>query len=317
MDRRSFVASLVGVAGSVALSGCRSSHQSAEPAGSGAARTSATGGSVSESVPTKVVVGKGDTWSVTLGDGDVLQNVLVDISAPGARHDILARGNGWTIRNVSVRGHLDVAEKHSPIRVQVTDPGATGRIETVYLGDGGTRGQTGIFVLNDHAGTLEIRRVNVQHWADNGIYASAPGNVSPHPYPGANGSVRVYDSFAGRNKTADFRLGSRGSFCRNCVSVCTEARSFWGYWNPWTVGFVDCDAADVPVGFRSGTTFWHGEREAPHGSPGVRLVNCRFSGETATLEKPCPLNGTPDSDPRTEPPEGVPTSPAEALDGDP
>lgn len=310
MDRRSYIKTLIGA---TVISGC--GEPNADP--TVPPRSNETGDTLTESTSTtevtEITVEKGETWSVRLEDGDRLENVLIDITASGAQYRIIAKGDGWAIRNLGIKGSLDIEEKNEPIAVQVTNPGASGIIENLYLGDGGAHGQTGIYVLKDHAGELEIRQANVQGWPDNGIYASSPGNVEPHSYPGANGAVKIYDSYASNNNVG-FRIGSEGSFCKNCVATGNGDREFWGYWNPWTTKFIDCDATNALVGFRSGDSIWHGKRNAPCGDPGVVLENCRFSGEIPTNEGPCSLSGTPLSEPRETPPSGVPTTPAEAIE---
>ena len=162
-----------------------------------------------------VAVPAGETYTRRIGDDEVLENVCFDISAEESHVNIDCRGDGWTLRNVGVKGTSTYPEKTQVIHVNCDGEGL---IENVYLGDGSDAEchGTGIFVNRKSEGTLTIRNANVQDWVDNGIYASAPG----HAFKSHGGcEVVIEDSYGRNNNTANFRIGSDGSAVRDCVSV--------------------------------------------------------------------------------------------------
>jgi hypothetical protein len=259
-----------------------------------------------------IVVGAGQTRRFSVGDGDVLENKLIDITANNAKYSIVATGNDWTIRNIGIKGYFDGDAKSSPMRVRVDGQNSDGLVENIYLGDGGGTGRTGIFVIADHAGTLRLRKINVQHWGDNGIYGSSPGNPSgfANKQPGGQGIVRIFDSFANDNGSGGFRIGTDGSFCDNCVSINARQFAFWGYYH--NTKFINCDAANAASSSFAGNARYWIDRGVPCGS--IEVVNSRHSGSSAFgLE--CQKIGTPQSNPRTQPPAGVPRTPEQAANG--
>lgn len=156
----------------------------------------------------------GETFRRRVGDGETLENVLVDVTAPGSGFDIVADGSDWTIRNVGIHGTNGTEECGSAFQLQV-DEGSEGTFENVYLGDGAVDGgNAGIFVPTTHAGTLTIRRCHVANWPDNGIYASAPGR---NARDGRKGVVRIEECYARNNNIAGFRLGTDGSSVTDSV----------------------------------------------------------------------------------------------------
>ncbi|WP_135826145.1 FecR family protein [Halorussus ruber] len=248
-----------------------------------------------------ITVPAGEVRSFSLGDGDTLENTLIDITADGAGYRISANGDGWAIRNVGVRGYFD-ANVDDPI-VALCPNGGTGTIENVYLGDGGYDAPagktTGIFVHAYHTGHIDIDRVNVQGWAGNGVYASGPGNHDDHPNPGGGGTIHVTNSFAADNPTGDFRLGTDGSYCKNCVSK-GAGRGYWGFYN--TTKLVDCD---IHNGIYASDGAWE--------SPAVvEVENTRYS-DTHTYVSSAEISGSSAGAPRDRMPSGVPTTAKEAA----
>lgn len=288
------------------------------------------GTAVADGEYTTVEVSPNDVYDVRLGDGDTLENVLIDITNDGAGYRIIAQGDDWEIRNVGVRGTWDYAPNNAPFYVRVESPDATGVIENVYLGDLDDGEPlphtwpepTGLQVGPRHAGVLEIRNLNLQGFADNGLYASSPTAQADLPAWPDNvdvgyGEVRVYDSFFALNNN-NVRIAGPGSFAQNCVSINpTFGKScFYGYWGQGAQ-FVDCDAyAPGAVAYRSGTSAWHQDRGARCIEP-VELENCRGEADLLLYEDPCGFVGDvpPDPNPRTDPPEGVPLSAEEAASG--
>lgn len=165
------------------------------PTGDQSARVAADGGAV-------------------LGDGEVWQNKLIDVSAPGATVQIRADGAGWAIRNIGIVGGLagDPGNTETggqpTILCAVPDPDATATIENLYLGDtpeeiDGHRWAGGIRVWDHHAGRLTLDRVNIQDKPANGIHAGAPG---PN-----GGAVVVSNCYLSNNGVANCRVGTPDS----------------------------------------------------------------------------------------------------------
>ncbi|WP_265107832.1 hypothetical protein [Halosolutus halophilus] len=289
----------------------RRSYLTAAAAGT-AAMVAAGTGMASEDDYEVVTVPAGGTFRRKLRDGDVLENVLIDISAKGAAYDIDARGSDWTIRNVGVKGAWDHEHPTSPIRV-AADAGSTCRIENVYLGDGvipdlpSSSNPTGIYAWWYHAGTIEIDRVNIQEHPDNGIYGSAPGNSSDHPNPGGGGELHVTNSYVRAGKTAGIRLGTDGSYAENCVVWSNAHRGFWGYYNDTEL--IDCDLGGSPTDIHAGSRSWNAGPSAT-----VTVENCRF-GSTNRATSSNRIVGSSAGKPEHRMPDGVPTSAEEAASG--
>ena len=155
--------------------------------------------------------------AIAVQDGEVLSNVLVDLSTPGSHLSINGSGEQWAITNIGYQGRDTWGAKENAISARVP-AGGRALISNVYLGDGSVDGrQTGIFVSKRTAGTLTINAVNVQEWPDNGIYASAMGPANG----GGGGTVRIVNSFSANNTTSNFRLSDGGSL-ENSTSVSTK-----------------------------------------------------------------------------------------------
>ncbi|MFC4541759.1 hypothetical protein ACFO5R_07445 [Halosolutus amylolyticus] len=272
-----------------------------------------------------ITVPSGQVHTIQVGDGDVLENVLIDITAPNSGYQIRAYGTDWTIRNVGVKGEFDNGDD-TPFHVRDTDPNGESVIENVYLGDGAndsfqwnTHQVTGIYVHADHAGDLLIKNVHVNEFRDNAFYGSDPG----HPYFDYSeyGTVRIEDCFA-RNGGFNFRISTEGSYCKNCVSVITDSyntggpRLFYDYFSRG-IEYIDCDAQGYGdhIGWGNGSTSWSQYTE----NGDVKLEGCSANvGQTVGGEHPGQLSGErPSSNPRDSPEEveGVPLSAAEAASG--
>jgi len=273
-----------------------------------------TAGAATEDGYEVIEVAAGDTHSIRLGDGDRLENVLIDITARGAGYDIQAVGDDWVIQNVGIRGAWDHSPRASPFRVAVESVDASARIENLYLGDGVVGSfspnaePTGLYAYWYHAGTLEIRNVNIQGFSDNGMYLSAPGNSDSHPNPGHGGEIHIYDSYAKDNQVSGFRLGTDGSFCKNCVAVGGSHRGFWGYYGHTEL--IDCDLLDNNSGdIKLGTGPWDKSKQAD-----VTATDTRFE-TVSTQSGTNDVHGRSAGTPEDRIPEGVPMTPEEAAAG--
>ena len=269
---------------------------------------------------TEVTVESGGLWRTELTSGETLENVLVDVSAPGANAMIKPRGSGWTVRNVGFAGTVTGGWPHKRIFPRV-DAGGTGTIENVYLGDGSDSGrQGGIFVMRDHAGHLDIKGVNVQGWADNGIYASAPGKSN-----GSGGTVAIADCFAKNNNTASYRIGTHGSSIRNSVvhidgSIpakrgASSGRAIWAWADESgnSGGPYEIDGVDIAIEPSSGGTWAVGAYPQSIGGTLARVTDSRVKGGVGLANAVAATDlGT---DPDVTPPEAVPTSAEAAARG--
>lgn len=258
----------------------------------------------------EIVVDAGDTYSVSLGDGDTLENVLIDISASGAGYSINADGDGWAIRNVGVKGTFDSHSNDSQITLNTPSSDSTGVVENVYLPGASSPGHSydgakGIYVFRDHAGEILIRNVNIKRMQDNGIYASSPGHDADNAL---GGTVRVEDSYFEANATANVRLGTTGSYAQNCVLKDCIHRGFWAYYeNP---EIRNCDifgsgTADIVLG---GSTH-EKQNYAEVTAENSRWETVEHGGSSNAL------HGSSEGTPQDRMPEGCPTSPEAAAAG--
>ncbi|WP_390287746.1 hypothetical protein [Haloarchaeobius amylolyticus] len=266
----------------------------------------------------EVVVDSNDSVTYRVGDGETLENLLIDISAQNAKFYIRANGRDWTVRNIGIKGTWDDDKKEEPFIVSVSSDG-TGVVENFYWADGTapfdrqrTYGgaATGCYVANAHSGTLIMENLNLQGFSDNGVYGSSPGDLPSHSSGGGGGGeVIIKNSYAANCAPAGFRLGSDGSRLENCV-VTNCTRNYWGFYHDTKV--VDCDLSnssqhgDIAVS----DSYWdhaatvtaenaYFETTAKHGTNG------RVIGTSA------------ERTPRTRPDqvEGVPLTPEEAASG--
>ncbi|AGB39127.1 hypothetical protein Natoc_3395 [Natronococcus occultus SP4] len=252
-----------------------------------------------------------DGQTVTISDGETWENKLIDMTTGG---DIIinAEGTDWTIRNVGFHGENTSGAGSATFGVADTG-GGTSTVENVYLGDGsdgrngsGTgHGQTAFWVNPDHSGHIDFQNLNIQGFADNAIYASAPGN-------GGGGTVHIDSCFAANCYVSHFRIATEGSRVTNSSVLVDqdgfEGRGIWA-WAPGTVEVEGCqiemngantaidagangNGTDVVV---SNTDYDEGAGVAEH------------DGSTVQLEDDV---GT---DPEAFVPEGVPRSAEEAA----
>lgn len=218
----------------------------------------------------------------------------------------LINSGGWRISNIGWNGYNSGSSSNN-IAVACTDPNQTGIIEECYLGDGG--GGQGIWVHPDHAGEIIIRNCYFESFQDNAVYGSAPGNHSNHSNPGSHGTVKIENCYSINNAISNFRIGTDGSYIKNCVSVDpgSGGRGFWGFYE--NTGVIDCDilGASAPNGaIATGSSHW--------GPANVTLRNTRFSGPVVNHHGAGSVNGSSQGQPRDYYP-GVPLSPEAARDG--
>ncbi len=257
-----------------------------------------------------ITLSSGENRVIEVDSGETFENVLVDCSAPNARVSITAYGTDWTIRNVAIDGELDVGQPGAIFGIADT-AGGSSTIKNVYLGDGSTNAgaataETGMWVSPEHSGHLDISRVNVQAFPDNGIYASAPGGAG-------GGTVHIDSCYAANCHVAHYRIGSAGSQVTNSSVLLDndgyDGRGIWA-WSPGPVEIEDCQLEmngrhyGVDAGGSSGgTTVEVADTEYDTGFHG----GIEDSSSTVTLAEDV---GT---DPSAFVPEGVPERASDAV----
>ncbi len=243
-----------------------------------------------------ITVPAGQQKAIHVGDGVTFENVLIDITASGAGVSITTSGNGWTIRNVGIKGQD--SGRNFMIMPGVESPDGHGLIENVYMGDGikaGKRGG-GIWVNANlpHRGVITIRRTHIANTVNNGLYASGPGSK------GEKGITNVEDSYFRSNNISNIRLnalGSRTPYVKNtvvkvdgstppCGDKCSAPgtvnnRGIWSWYD--TTKVIDSDIQGGLVGAHGGN---------------VKTINTR-TGDNANLT----------------PPKGVPMTAKQAASG--
>ncbi|TYL38203.1 hypothetical protein CV102_13470 [Natronococcus pandeyae] len=248
---------------------------------------------------------------IYVDDGETLENVLFDVTATDAGVSIIATGTDWTIRNVAVRGQVEIGDE---CVLCVADTGSgNSHIENVWIGDGARyeeKGGTGLWIAPEHDGHLEIERVNIQEMSDNGFYCSAPGTDG-------GGTVTLRNCYAANCWVSHYRIAE--GIIENCVASVTDSRQYrkgrgvWA-WEPGSVEVKGCHfhmnghhysfvagANDSPSHITVADTQWddgfHGGWSERHGS--------RIKFEDG--------NG---NDPQNVIPEGCPASIVDVLPGE-
>ena len=180
--------------------------------------------------------------TLPVGDGETFGGELIDTGNSG-NPKVIPRGNGWVIENVGLTGSWiggggTTGDQFMPVTV-----GGSCAIRHVFAGEGAGGNISGcIFVHRSSSGSLEIRRVNIQGWDDNGMYMADPLR---------NGAcqVEIVDSYAHNNQTSDYR-GPTNLLVNNCVGIRDDSAGR-GRRNIWvrsggTVEVRDCDLIMTP-----------------------------------------------------------------------
>jgi hypothetical protein len=246
----------------------------------------------------EVIEAQGQT--ITLDAGETWENKLIDMTT-GKDIVITAHSSDWTIRNVGFKGK---------------NTSGTCTVENVYLGDGSSNGngnpnghgQTAFWVAPDHSGHIDFKNVNIQNFADNAIYGSAPGTKG-------GGTIHIDSSFAANCYVSHFRLATEGSKVTNS-SVYVDSsegyvgRGIWG-WAPGPIEVTNCQIQ------------MNGQNNAivagANGNPTEVVVTESDyddqAGISETAGSSVQLGDSVGTDPKAVIPEGVPTSPEEAASG--
>lgn len=261
----------------------------------------------------------GKTHNIALKSGDELTNTLIDVTKKGASVSLRAHGNNWAIRNVGIKGAIDV-ERPSKIFAPSVSKGGKAVVENFYLGDGAKMGigpsrigGTWVNASGPHEGDLILRNVHIGRWADNGVYGSGPAKQ----HGARAGSVKVENSYAKNANIAGFRIGGHGSYVKNSTIVC------------------DGDLAPVAMpGRKNGRGVWCKDvgtlrvencdfvMTGPHASYAVQatdgasaeVIDCRINGNKLG-GKIATKKGTTFGTASPDPPKGVPMTAEEAASG--
>lgn len=285
-----------------------------------------------------ITVGAGESKSFDLGSGDTLENVLVDVTADGADVHFGAHGDDWVIRNVGVRGRIDIGDTspggddpsyeggyNSVFTVDVASSDGTGLIENVYLGDGIEPGvdKSGLITATNHDGHIDVRNFNCGGFSTTAFYISGFGREE------TGGSMTIENSyFANSAGTAHLRPAGNVTI-RNCVITNTNeavyiprtfggveqamtSRGIWTSYSGSTTLVENCDidvreenTCEAPWDYSGpcmALSVWAGD--AP-----IDLVDCEVRGEVGGNVSQSGVG----SDPDLSLPEGCPDSAATAA----
>ncbi|WP_222918373.1 hypothetical protein [Natrinema sp. SYSU A 869] len=260
----------------------------------------------------EVIEAEGQT--ITIDAGETWENKLIDMTT-GQDIIITAHSSDWTIRNIGFKGENTSGTGSATFGISDTGNG-TSTIENVYLGDGSSagngnpngHGQTAFWVAPDHNGHIDFENVNIQNFADNAIYGSAPGNKG-------GGTIHIDSTFAANCYVSHFRLATEGSKVTNS-SVYVDSshgyvgRGIWG----WAPGTIEVEGCQIEM---------NGQNTAidagANGSPTEINVTDSDYDEQAGVAKHAgstvQLGDSVGTDPKAFIPQGVPTSPEEAASG--
>ncbi|WP_121744863.1 hypothetical protein [Natronorubrum halophilum] len=193
--------------------------------GAGTAASFDPDGTPEEYVFDVALVGQGDvtlrpaegveTFVLALwGDGVRVENFRIDQTAAETNVGMsYLVQNDLVVRDIVYEG---LADTWGTVKIGpgIVEPDGTGLIENFHVPDGsmGYGRETGAWVFPDHAGDLLFKRCSFKGLADNAIYASGPGG-------NGNGSVGVENCYFENNNVSSIRLGTPGSYAKNCTVV--------------------------------------------------------------------------------------------------
>ncbi len=279
-----------------------------------ATATTALGGAGAVSAQGDYEVIKAQGQTITIGAGETWENKLIDMTT-GEDIVITARDTDWTIRNIGFKGENTSGTGTATFGVADAS-GGTSTVENVYLGDGSStgnsnpngHGQTAFWVAPDHSGHIDFKNVNIQNFADNAIYGSAPGSKG-------GGTIHIDSSYAANCYVSHFRLATEGSKVTNS-SVYVDSsegyvgRGIWA-WAPGTIEVANCQIA------------MNGQNNAivagANGNPTEVVVEESDYDDKAGIAEHAGSNVNLGKNVGTSPeavmPDGVPTSPEEAASG--
>ncbi|OLZ40409.1 hypothetical protein A6E15_05150 [Natrinema saccharevitans] len=279
-----------------------------------ATATTALGGAGAAAAEDDYEVIEAQGQTITLDEGETWENKLIDMTT-GQDIVVTAHSSDWTIRNVGFKGENTSGTGSATFGISDTGNG-TSTVENVYLGDGSStgngnpngHGQTAFWVAPDHNGHIDFENVNIQNFADNAIYGSAPGNKG-------GGTIHIDSSFAANCYVSHFRLGTEGSKVTNSSVYVDESNGYVGrgIW-AWAPGTVEVEGCQIEM---------NGQNTAidagANGNPTeVVIADSEYDENAGVAEhagSTVKLGDGVGTDPEAVIPSGVPTSPEEAASG--
>ncbi|WP_226479769.1 hypothetical protein [Natrinema amylolyticum] len=260
----------------------------------------------------EVIEAEGQT--ITIDAGETWENKLIDMTT-GQDIIITAHSSDWTIRNIGFKGENTSGTGSATFGISDTGNG-TSTVENVYLGDGSStgngnpngHGQTAFWVAPDHNGHIDFENVNIQNFADNAIYGSAPGNKG-------GGTIHIDSSFAANCYVSHFRLATEGSKVTNSSVYVDEShgyvgRGIWG----WAPGTIEVEGCQIEMNGQNNAIV-----AGANGNPTEITVAETDYDEQAGISEEAgsnvQLGDSVGTDPEAFIPQGVPTSPEEAASG--
>ncbi|WP_248517013.1 hypothetical protein [Salinarchaeum laminariae] len=285
-----------------------------------------------------IEVGEDEAYTVSLGSGDTLENVLIDVSANRADVHIGADGDGWEIRNVAIRGAIDIGDDspggdtaeqeggYNSVFTCDASAGGTGLIENVYLGDGLAPGvdKSALVTATNHEGHIDVRNFNCGGFSTTCFYVSGFGRE------GTGGSMTIENSYFENSSSAHIRPAGNVTI-RNCVVTNTNevvylprtfggveqavtSRGIWTSYSGSTTLVENCD-----IDIREENTC-----EAPWDYSGPCQANAVWASEAGIDLVDCEVRGTvggnvnesgTGSNPDLSLPSGCPADPKSAANG--
>ena len=171
------------------------------------------------SAPYRIVRG---SCELSITDGEVLSRVW--FKASGGSVQIDAAGSGWTIRNVAITNHSD--SENPPLSLQVEAREGVGVVANVWASG---LDSNVLFVHPRHRGAIRFRGITFTNVAEDGAYASRPGNPpsltdGDPKIEGGEGTVGFRQAYLrdvgfGPEVGYGIRLGSVGSYLINSTLV--------------------------------------------------------------------------------------------------
>ncbi|WP_226007314.1 hypothetical protein [Natrinema salinisoli] len=260
----------------------------------------------------EVIEAQGQT--ITIDAGQTWENKLIDMTT-GQDIVVTAHSSDWTIRNIGFKGENTSGTGSATFGISDTS-GGTCTVENVYLGDGSSsgngnpngHGQTAFWVAPDHNGHIDFKNVNIQNFADNAIYGSAPGNKG-------GGTIHIDSSFAANCYVSHFRLGTEGSKVTNSSVYVDSSEGYVGrgIW-AWAPGTVEVEGCQIEMNGQNNAIV-----AGANGNPTeVTVTDSDYDDQAGISEEAgssVQLGDGVGTDPEAVIPEGVPTSPEEAASG--
>jgi hypothetical protein len=160
--------------------------------------------------------------SLSIEDGEILSRVW--FKADGGAVSIDASGSGWTIRNIAITNHS--ASESPPLGLRVESREGVGVVSNLWAS---SIASNVLFVHPRHRGAIRFRGVSFVDVAEDGAYASRPGNPpsltdGDPKIEGGEGTVGFRQAYLrdvgfGPEVGYGIRLGSDGSYLINSTFV--------------------------------------------------------------------------------------------------